>query len=406
MQQQPRQWGSVTLEAQSQLRALRDGTPSDDVLTAVRTLITVARGLVEAPEEPRRHRIRASNPQFFRRVGRLRDAAAVVRTMGFAEQQGQGQEQVQEYFVAPLGIGVGAASPPQQVLEVLQRAVPEIEADIVESELAQAAARRRQVERRERKRAASGRYAMQWAMVGGGSGAWRGSGGGGGGGMQALPRHSSGFVGLRNQGATCYLNSLLQCLYHNALLRSALWSLEPPPSGSEATPMKIQSSLRAGGGMKVANAAMVPGALRELFRSMARAPQTVDTAPLTKAFGWRSADVVVQQDAHELLLLLLDILEEQLTGAAREGLRQTFACVQCNVVRWEHEGVARESVREEACRVLGLDLPPAAEVDGAQREGVASGGGAILFPATVCGVSVITASHRQSSHPASHLPCS
>ena len=33
---------------------------------------------------------------------------------------------------------------------------------------------------------------------------------------------ASGHVGLRNQGATCYLSSIIQCLYHNALFRRML----------------------------------------------------------------------------------------------------------------------------------------------------------------------------------------
>merc|ERR1719295_1865745 len=44
-------------------------------------------------------------------------------------------------------------------------------------------------------------------------------------------RSSSGYVGLSNQGATCYLNSLLQCLYMTPEFRHALfsWRYKPPP---------------------------------------------------------------------------------------------------------------------------------------------------------------------------------
>eukprot|EP01084_Bolivina_argentea_P052274 96020_1 len=45
-------------------------------------------------------------------------------------------------------------------------------------------------------------------------------------------KSSSGYVGLSNQGATCYLNSLLQCLYMTPEFRHSLfkWKYKPPPN--------------------------------------------------------------------------------------------------------------------------------------------------------------------------------
>jgi len=47
----------------------------------------------------------------------------------------------------------------------------------------------------------------------------------------APPRADCGYVGLHNQGATCYLNSLLQVMYCTNDLRRALYGeLDPLPS--------------------------------------------------------------------------------------------------------------------------------------------------------------------------------
>ncbi len=44
-------------------------------------------------------------------------------------------------------------------------------------------------------------------------------------------RAETGHVGIKNQGATCYLNSLMQALYHTAFLREAVFQIP-----SEAVP--------------------------------------------------------------------------------------------------------------------------------------------------------------------------
>ena len=38
-------------------------------------------------------------------------------------------------------------------------------------------------------------------------------------------RKETGHVGIKNQGATCYLNSLMQALYHTAFLRDAVFQI-------------------------------------------------------------------------------------------------------------------------------------------------------------------------------------
>jgi uncharacterized UBP type Zn finger protein len=111
-------------------------------------------------------------------------------------------------------------------------------------------------------------------------------------------------TGLRNLGATCYLNSLLQCLFHNVAFRRGMYEWAAPAATANGA-----SSGRA------AIAGDVCRAIQELFAHLeCSQAQSYDPAALTSAL---SLNVAVQQDAQEFNKLLLTMLEEVDPAVAR-----------------------------------------------------------------------------------------
>jgi Ubiquitin carboxyl-terminal hydrolase len=99
----------------------------------------------------------------------------------------------------------------------------------------------------------------------------------------------------RVQGATCYLNSLLQTLFHVPEFRRAVYHM-PTEEGEEPT-----SSICV--------------ALKYLFFRLQYSPTPVSTKELIEAFGWHSAEAFQQHDVQELELILYDKLEAKMKGA-------------------------------------------------------------------------------------------
>lgn len=107
----------------------------------------------------------------------------------------------------------------------------------------------------------------------------------------------TGMVGLKNQGATCYLNSLLQSLFFTNAFRRAVYQI---PTDDEAT---------------MTNCAY---ALQRLFYFLQTSDYPVGTNELTSSFGWDTRQIFEQQDVQELSRVLMDRLEEKMKGTIAE----------------------------------------------------------------------------------------
>lgn len=115
-----------------------------------------------------------------------------------------------------------------------------------------------------------------------------------------MPHITPKFLGLVNQGSTCYLNSLLQSLFHIGAFRRAVYLLPTQDSDDWKT--------------------NIPFALQRLFFRLQFCAKPVSTEELTASFGWTSDDSFVQHDVHELNCVLLDNLESKMKGTAADGM--------------------------------------------------------------------------------------
>ncbi|KAJ3011309.1 hypothetical protein HKX48_006911, partial [Thoreauomyces humboldtii] len=111
-------------------------------------------------------------------------------------------------------------------------------------------------------------------------------------------RERTGFVGLKNQGATCYMNSVLQSLYFTNYFRKATFEI---PTENEDPSKSIVL------------------AMQRIFYNLQFSPNAVSTTELTKSFGWDAIDSFAQHDVQEFNRVLQDNLESKMKGTKAEG---------------------------------------------------------------------------------------
>ena len=174
-------------------------------------------------------------------------------------------------------------------------------------------------------------------------------------------KEATGYVGLRNQGATCYMNSLLQTLYHTSAFTQAVFEM---PTGVEFDENTFSSSSSSSSSSAIdwdelegiLNAEEnIPQALQSLFFNLRFATQAPSTRALTKSFGWDREDSFTQHDVQELDRVLLDNLESKMVGTPLEGtIKRIFGGCLRHSIRCTD--VDFESAREEVFYDLSLDV--------------------------------------------------
>jgi ubiquitin C-terminal hydrolase len=129
------------------------------------------------------------------------------------------------------------------------------------------------------------------------------------------------FVGLSNQGATCYMNSLLQTLYMTPEFRQRLyrWHYDPEKHGPEADCIPLQLQL--------------------LFAKLQLSNTWyVETTALTKSFGWDLREGFQQHDVQEFCRVLFDAVEQSVANTDQQ-----------NFIDDLYEGQLEDYVRCENC---------------------------------------------------------
>lgn len=150
-------------------------------------------------------------------------------------------------------------------------------------------------------------------------------------------RKTVGYIGLLNQGSTCYMNSALQCLFHICAFRKIVFSL--PTKGDE----DITKSVTL--------------ALQRLFVLLQRSEIAPSTSELTRAFGWTTEDVYIQNDVQEFMRELIDNIKTKMKGMENsEAISQLFRGKLLNFVRcleFEHSTENEEEFYDISLSVKG-----------------------------------------------------
>ncbi|GLD97680.1 hypothetical protein PINS_up006370 [Pythium insidiosum] len=147
-------------------------------------------------------------------------------------------------------------------------------------------------------------------------------------------KQETGMVGLKNQGATCYMNSLLQTLFHLRAFRRVVYDT---PTEQEDTNDSVSL------------------ALQRVFYRLQTQSRAVSTKELTRSFGWSQMDAFMQHDVQELYRILCDRLEEKMKHTAVDNtIKRLFegkvrSFVQCVNVDFQ-------SFRDESYYDLQLDV--------------------------------------------------
>ncbi|XP_050540822.1 ubiquitin carboxyl-terminal hydrolase 47-like [Daktulosphaira vitifoliae] len=122
--------------------------------------------------------------------------------------------------------------------------------------------------------------------------------------------------GLKNQGATCYLNAYIQVLFHTPEFRNVILNMAHDRCTGDDISYNVGQQLR------------------NLFlRLLERKTSAVETNELTNSFGWTQKYLKIQQDAQEFSRYLLGVLSKQLqTSTSSNSIEDFFQGIQTDYI--------------------------------------------------------------------------
>ena len=152
-------------------------------------------------------------------------------------------------------------------------------------------------------------------------------------GMTFTTKSPTGFTGLINQGATCYLNSLLQTLYCIAEFKSALFRNNCIIEGNDDSMNLCRQ-------------------LQKLFTELEYTVRgAVSTSSLTKSFGWSSRESFQQQDVQECMTVIFEFIKVSypesdiahwIESCWQGEILSSLVCHGCGVARSKRSEIYRD----------------------------------------------------------------
>jgi len=109
----------------------------------------------------------------------------------------------------------------------------------------------------------------------------------------------SKYIGIINEGTTCYMNSILQSLNFLGYFKNAVFQI--PISKSDNATQSVEYSLQ------------------KLFFDLMTEHKAVSAYRLIKSFGWSKEEMLIQHDVQEFNLCLSEIMENKMKGTNVEG---------------------------------------------------------------------------------------
>jgi ubiquitin C-terminal hydrolase len=182
---------------------------------------------------------------------------------------------------------------------------------------------------------------------------------------------NSEFVGLQNQGSTCYMNSLLQTLYHIPIFRAAVYAIDTQSTTEQSKDgnsnsivlslqklfylLQIRSAKQAT--LNQNQTADLTGSNYNNNNSTnpSNLNNAVETKELTNSFGWAGSETFQQHDIQEFSRLLIDAIHEKEKKNTKSPLVQSLFRGRYDTVT-QCTDISLTSRRDELFLDLSLDV--------------------------------------------------